>query len=210
MTPFPSDSFPGMVGQVTGGDPGTTGSTTTTRSTTTCSRPGTTNCSGPVPGAEVAYTEADDINPNSLDAGQGLAGLPGSILQMTSNPRHVINPAALPVDPSDLQADPTEPVPPGEHGVQRRQAARPAHRLVRQAPGLPDRCPAHPGTASRTSSPPRSTASAHRLPGRQRLDHRQRGDDGVRLAQGPGDPQRDRRLRPQPARTTSASRRSSG
>src|SRR5215813_4065181 len=25
LTPFPSDSFPGMVGQVTGGDPGVTG-----------------------------------------------------------------------------------------------------------------------------------------------------------------------------------------
>jgi hypothetical protein len=34
---------------------------------------GTTNCSGPVPGGEVAYTEANDINQNSLDAGQACA-----------------------------------------------------------------------------------------------------------------------------------------
>jgi hypothetical protein len=34
-----------------------------------------------------------------LDAGQGLAGLPGSILQMTSDPLQVIDPKNLPVDP---------------------------------------------------------------------------------------------------------------
>jgi hypothetical protein len=44
--------------------------------------------------------EVIDNNPNSLDAGQGLSGLPGSILQMTGNPLQVINPAALPVDPT--------------------------------------------------------------------------------------------------------------
>ena len=61
---------------------------------------GTTNCSGPVPGGEAAYTEVDDINLNSIDAGQGLSGLPGSILQMTGNPLNVINPANLPVNPA--------------------------------------------------------------------------------------------------------------
>src|SRR6266567_243322 len=66
-TPFPSDSAPGMVAQVTGG--------------------------------EAAYEEAIDVNPNALDAGQGLAGLPGSILQMTPNLLQVIDPAKLPVDP---------------------------------------------------------------------------------------------------------------
>jgi hypothetical protein len=34
-----------------------------------------------------------------LDAGQGLKGLPGSILPTTSNLRSVISPAALPVSP---------------------------------------------------------------------------------------------------------------
>lgn len=100
MTPFPSDSFPGMVGQVTGGDPRVTGIYYDDTWNHDVFPAGTTNCSGPVPGGEAAYTEADDINQHSLDAGQGLAGLPGSILQMTSNPLQVINPANLPVNPT--------------------------------------------------------------------------------------------------------------
>jgi hypothetical protein len=56
-----------------------------------------------VPGAEAAYEEAIDVNSASLDAGQGLSGLPGSILNMTSNPLMVINPANLPVNPKTCQ-----------------------------------------------------------------------------------------------------------
>jgi Type I phosphodiesterase / nucleotide pyrophosphatase len=99
-TPFPSDSFPGMVGQVTGGDPRVTGIYYDDTFNHDVFPAGTTSCSGPVPGGEVAYTEADDIDQNSIDAGQGLTGLPGSILQMTSNPLDVINPASLPVSPA--------------------------------------------------------------------------------------------------------------
>ena len=44
-----------------------------------------------------------DLDQSSLDAGQGLSGLPGSILQMTADPRAVINPAALPVDPATCE-----------------------------------------------------------------------------------------------------------
>jgi hypothetical protein len=102
-TPFPSDSFPGMVGQVTGGDPRVTGIYYDDTWNHDVFPAGTTNCSGPVPGAEVAYTEADDINLNSLDAGQGLSGLPGSILQMTSDPLQVINPMNLPVNAKTCQ-----------------------------------------------------------------------------------------------------------
>ncbi|MDR2987275.1 MAG: alkaline phosphatase family protein [Nocardiopsaceae bacterium] len=98
QTPFPSDSFPGMVGQVTGGDPGVTGVYYDDTWNHSVFPAGTTTCSGPAPGGEVAYTEADDLNLNSIDAGQGLSGLPGSILQMTSNPLTVINPSALPVN----------------------------------------------------------------------------------------------------------------
>src|SRR5271166_962355 len=76
-TPFPSDSFPGMVGQVTGGDPRVTGIYYDDTWNHDVFPAGTTNCSGPVPGGEAAYTEADDINQHSLDAGQGLPGLPG-------------------------------------------------------------------------------------------------------------------------------------
>jgi len=100
MTPVPSDSSPGMVGQVTGGDPGVTGIYYDDTWNSDLFPVGTTNCSGPVPGAEVAYHEAVDINQHSIDAGQGLSGLPGSILQMTANPLDVINPANLPVDPA--------------------------------------------------------------------------------------------------------------
>src|SRR5262249_49988556 len=92
-TPFPSDSFPGMVGQVTGGDPRVTGIYYDDTWNHDVFPAGTTNCSGPVPGGEVPYHEADDIDQTRLDAGQGLAGLPGSILQMTRDPRHGITPA---------------------------------------------------------------------------------------------------------------------
>jgi hypothetical protein len=100
QTPFPSDSSPGMYGQVTGGDPRVTGIYYDDTWNHDVFPAGTTNCTGPVPGGEAAYHEAVDINQNSIDAGQGLTGLPGSILQMTSNPLQVINPANLPVDPT--------------------------------------------------------------------------------------------------------------
>jgi hypothetical protein len=99
-TPFPSDSSPGMYGQVTGGDPRVTGVYYDDTFNHDVFPAGTTKCTGPVPGAEAPYEEAIDVNSNSIDAGQGLSGLPGSILQMTSNPLQVINPANLPVDPA--------------------------------------------------------------------------------------------------------------
>lgn len=99
MTPFPSDSSPGMVAQVTGGDPRVTGIYYDDTWNHDVFPAGTTNCTGPVPGGEAAYEEAIDVNPNSLDAGQGLAGLPGSILSMTGNPTSLLSPAAMPVDP---------------------------------------------------------------------------------------------------------------
>jgi len=37
---------------------------------------GTTNCAAATPGAEVAYTEAADLNPDALDAGQGIPRAP--------------------------------------------------------------------------------------------------------------------------------------
>ncbi len=100
QTPFPSDSSPGMVAQVTGGNPRSTGYYYDDTWNHNVFPAGTTNCTGPVPGGEAAYEEAIDKDSNSLDAGQGLAGLPGSILQMTGNPLQVINPANLPVDPA--------------------------------------------------------------------------------------------------------------
>ncbi|HZP61674.1 MAG TPA: sulfatase-like hydrolase/transferase, partial [Opitutaceae bacterium] len=69
---------------------------------------GTVNCSGPVPGGEVTYFEALDLNLGALDAGQGLVPASGSdpwanILKMTGNPLDVIDPAQLPVDPATCQ-----------------------------------------------------------------------------------------------------------
>ena len=99
-TPFPSDSFPGMVGQVTGGNPSSTGVYYDDSWNTSLLPAGTTSCAGVTPGAEVTYFEQADRNLHALDAGQGLAGLPGSILQMTGNARSLIDPAQLPVDPA--------------------------------------------------------------------------------------------------------------
>src|SRR5262249_10411853 len=49
QTPFPSDSFPGMVGQVTGGNPRTTGIYYDDTWDHSMFPAGTTDCSGPPP-----------------------------------------------------------------------------------------------------------------------------------------------------------------
>jgi len=98
-TPFPSDSFPGMVGQVTGGNPKTTGIYYDDSWNRALLPAGTKSCSGVSPGVEVTYFEQADRDPTSLDAGQGLPGLPGSILQMTGDATSLIDPNQLPVDP---------------------------------------------------------------------------------------------------------------
>jgi type I phosphodiesterase/nucleotide pyrophosphatase len=100
QTPVPSDSFPGMVAQVTGGNPGTTGVYYDETYNRELLPAGTTECAGAKPGAVVGYTEEADKNLHSIDAGQGLAGLPNSILQMTGDPTTLLDPAALPVDPN--------------------------------------------------------------------------------------------------------------
>jgi hypothetical protein len=108
-TPFPSDSFPGLIGQVTGGNPATTGIYYDDTWNHAVFPAGTTNCVGPAPGGEVAYTEAADKNLGALDAGQGIVPSPDNpdpwedILQMTSNPVKVINPLNLPVDPKTCE-----------------------------------------------------------------------------------------------------------
>ncbi len=107
-TPFPSDSFPGMIAQVTGGNPATTGIYYDDTWNHDVFPAGTSNCSGPVTGAEVTYFEALDKNLGALDAGQGIVPTSGSdpwanILQMTGNPLDVIDPTQLPVDPATCQ-----------------------------------------------------------------------------------------------------------
>jgi hypothetical protein len=93
-TPFPSDSYPGMIGQVTGGNPLSTGCYYDDTWNHAVFPPGTTNCVGPAPGVEVTYMEVIDKNQNALDAGQGIVPAHGNpdpwanILRMTGNPLH--------------------------------------------------------------------------------------------------------------------------
>ena len=103
MVQVPTDSFPGIVGQMTGGHPSSTGIYYDDSYNAALLPPGTTNCATATPGTEVTYFEAADKNPHALDAGQGLPGLPNNILAMTANPDTVIDPAQLPVDPSSCQ-----------------------------------------------------------------------------------------------------------
>lgn len=107
-TPFPSDSFPGMVGQVTGGNPRTTGIYYDDAYSRDLLPVGTTSCDGVATGTEVQYAENVDKNPDRLDAGQGIANLyadaPRSfaaISALSSHPaQDLIDPAQLPVDPA--------------------------------------------------------------------------------------------------------------
>src|ERR1700736_2509223 len=102
-TPFPSDSFPGLIGPMTGGNPSTTGIYYNDSWNHAVFPAGTKNCVGPAPGGEVTYFEALDKNLGALDAGQGIVPAPGpdpwaNILRMTGNPVDVIDPLKLPVD----------------------------------------------------------------------------------------------------------------
>src|SRR5664279_4325106 len=105
QTPVPSDSFPGMVGQVTGGNPSSTGVYYDDTWNAALLPAGTTPaaCATAAPGAEVTYFEQLDKDPHALDAGQGLSGLPHTILSMTATPARLIDPAQLPVDPTSCQ-----------------------------------------------------------------------------------------------------------
>ena len=121
-TTFPSDSFPGMVAQLTGGGPGTTGVYYDDTYNHALLPPETTDCASTPLGTEVGWTEAADRsqNPITLDAGQQLGdpalsllptntlsqtlsdstALTAAILKMTPNPQSLLDPAALPVDPA--------------------------------------------------------------------------------------------------------------
>lgn len=109
-TPVPSDSDPGMTAQMTGGNPKTTGVFYDVEYNHSLLEAGTKSCHGQKTGADVIYDSPDDRNVNRLDAGQGLKGLPGSILQMTSTPQNLLNPATFPVDPATCK-----PISPSEY-----------------------------------------------------------------------------------------------
>ena len=134
-----------MVAQVTGADPGVGGVYYDDEYNHDLLPAGTTNCSTHTAlGAAVNFDESLDKNYGNggstltIDAGEGLAGLPGSILQMTSTPQTLLAPSALPVDPKTCK-----PVYPNQYlkvntvfNVRARRG--PADRVVRQAPGVHD------------------------------------------------------------------------
>jgi hypothetical protein len=105
-TSDPSDSDPGGTALMTGGDPRATGVYYDDEYNHDLFPPGTTSCTGNPPGSPVEYDSPMDINSNSLDAGQGLTGLPGSILQMTSTPQDLLVPSRFPVDPTTCRGIP--------------------------------------------------------------------------------------------------------
>jgi hypothetical protein len=84
MTTMPSDSFPGLLAQVSGGSPKSTGVFYDDSFDRTFFAPGS-NCAG-VPGAEVGFAENIDVDSDRLDAG----GTPGS-------PMTQIDPKKLPM-----------------------------------------------------------------------------------------------------------------
>jgi hypothetical protein len=100
QTPIPSDSFPGLLAQVTGGNPKTTGVYYDDSYAHDLLEPGTTNCNGVKPGASVSFTEELDKDVTKIDGGQGLPGLPDGVLKMTADPTQVIDRAKLPVSPA--------------------------------------------------------------------------------------------------------------
>ncbi|MFG1643467.1 alkaline phosphatase family protein [Amycolatopsis sp. NPDC049252] len=109
-TPVPSDSFPGLIGQLTGGDPATTGIYYDATYNHALLPAGTTSCAGVKPGAQVDLTEDLDRDQTRLDAGQGLPGLPASVLGMTGTPQTLLKQDGLPVDPRTCR-----PVPPHQY-----------------------------------------------------------------------------------------------
>ena len=104
-TAVPSDSDPGGTALMTGGDPRATGVYYDVEYNHALYEAGGP-CTGPT-GADVIYDSPDDVNVDSIDAGQGLSGLPGDpssrtggIMNMTGTPQTLLNPATFPLDPS--------------------------------------------------------------------------------------------------------------
>ena len=109
-TPIPSDSFPGLVAQVTGGDPRTTGVYYDDSYNRRLLPPGSSCTPGQTSGlgTEVTYFEVLDRNLNSIDAGAGIPnlypGLPTSVLALPGRvsqiEQRMIDPGQLPINPA--------------------------------------------------------------------------------------------------------------
>ena len=118
-TSDPSDSDPAGTALMTGGDPKVTGIYYDDEYSHGVFPPGTTNCSGPVPGGDVIYDSPDDNLPAvpdllhngsgntfpSFDEGGsiypgGIDTDPGKIMNLSPHPQSGLNPATYPVDPT--------------------------------------------------------------------------------------------------------------
>src|SRR6516164_9061047 len=118
QTADPSGSAPTGTGLMTGADPKLTGIFYDDEYSHGVFPPGTTNCSGPVPGGNVIYDSPDDklpAVPDLLNNGSGNtfpsfdeAGSiypggkdtnPGLIMNLSPHPQSGLNPATFPVDP---------------------------------------------------------------------------------------------------------------
>ena len=118
QTPVPSDSDPGGTALMTGADPKTLGIYYDDEYSHGVFPPGTTNCSGPVPGGNVIYDSPDDnlANvPDLLNNGSGntfpafdeggsiypggIDKNPALIMNLSPHPQSGLNPATYPVDP---------------------------------------------------------------------------------------------------------------
>jgi Type I phosphodiesterase / nucleotide pyrophosphatase len=158
-TSDPSDSDPGGTAIMTGGDPRATGVYYDVEYSHGVFPPGTTNCSGPVPGGNVIYDSPDDtlpavpdfLHPNpsdpayqtfpSFDEGgsiypgtpstfPGYDNDPGAIMKLIANPKSDLNPATFPVDPKTCQADHALGLPEGQLDLPGHQERGYAHRVV--------------------------------------------------------------------------------
>ena len=122
QTADPSDSDPGGTALMTGADPKLTGIYYDDEYSHGVFPPGTTNCSGPVPGGNVIYDSPDDKLPAvpdllnngsgntfpSFDEGGsiypgGIDTNPALIMNLTPHPQSGLNPATYPVDPKTCQ-----------------------------------------------------------------------------------------------------------
>jgi len=118
QTADPSDSAPTGTGLMTGADPKLTGIYYDDEYSHDVFPPGTTKCSGPVPGGNVIYDSPDDklpAVPDLLHNGSGntfpafdedgsiypggMTTNPALIMTLTPHPQSGLNPATYPVDP---------------------------------------------------------------------------------------------------------------
>ncbi len=122
QTPDPSDSDPGGTALMTGGDPKVTGIYYDDEYSHDVFPPGTTKCSGPVPGGDVIYDSPDDKLPDvpdllhngsgntfpSFDEGgsifkNGVDKDPALIMNLSPHPQSGLNPATYPVNPKTCE-----------------------------------------------------------------------------------------------------------